>query len=88
MNCPYDLGGTFSGGTRLSGPFFDVGSSISLPRARQACSSDLSEEPACRVRLVREPAGGCVICTEFAEAASLSFSRNKANEAAWAGRMF
>jgi|GEM_PF-3224562 hypothetical protein len=88
MNCPYNLGGTFSGGTRLSGPFFDVGSSIPLPRARQACPFDLSEEPACRVRLVGGPTGGCVICAEFAEVASLSFSRNKAKEAAWAGRMF
>jgi len=42
-----------NGGPRLSGPWFNVGLSILVPRARQACPSDLPEGPACQVRLSR-----------------------------------
>ncbi|ASV74020.1 hypothetical protein THTE_1418 [Thermogutta terrifontis] len=34
----------------MSGPPFDIGSSIPFSRARQACPSDLLEGPACHVR--------------------------------------
>jgi len=40
MNCPYDVGGFFSGGTCLSGPPRKIRLSTAFPRARQACPSD------------------------------------------------
>ncbi|GIX02670.1 MAG: hypothetical protein KatS3mg112_1607 [Thermogutta sp.] len=64
MNGPCNLGGTFSGGTCLSGPSFDVGLSIPLASGttsvplrtisseeRASSRPPFSEGPACRVRL-------------------------------------